>query len=231
MDSNSVPHIRVAILDLGIGNLFSVRQACLYAKMDPVITQDIKELQDADAVIMPGVGAFADAMGSLKRLELISLVRDWIAAEKPFMGICLGMQLLMEYSEEFGMHEGLGIFSGGVKRFEFQQTSECTIRVPEMGWNRIYSPAEKRWDETLLSGLAHNAFMYFVHSYYVVPKDQSLICSVTNYGGTEFCSSISRNNLFACQFHPERSGQRGLMIYENFARSCSAYCYGTHIGR
>lgn len=207
---------RVAILDLGMGNLFSVRQACLHTGMDAVVTSSAADLKTSDAVIMPGVGAFGDAMDGLRRLGLVDVVRDWVSSGKPFFGICLGMQLLMERSEEFGDHEGLGILPGRVVRFSFPPSSGPKVRVPEMGWNRI-GQAGMDWGKTPLVDVNDGSYMYFVHSYYVVPSDKSVVCSETVYGGVRYCSSLRWKNVFACQFHPERSGEKGLQIYRSFA--------------
>lgn len=211
----------VAIVDHGLGNLFSVAQACRATGLAASVTSDRRVIELADAVILPGVGAFGDAMATLCRLDLVSPLRDLAAAGRPLIGICLGVQLLMTESGEFGRHEGLGVIPGHVVPLGNPREGGRRLKVPQVGWNRIASPAgvpADRWAGTLLHGLRDGEFMYFVHSYVVVPQDPSVILSTTRYGDVEFCSSVSSGNIFACQFHPERSGQRGLDIYGNLRR-------------
>jgi glutamine amidotransferase len=220
--------IRAAIVDHGLGNLFSVKQACEYAGMSALITPSYKDLMAADVVILPGVGAFGDAMSALNRLDLIAPLREIGASKKWLVGICLGQQLLMTESCEFGVHEGLDIIEGTVVPFENLAETDGVdgiprkLKVPQVGWNRIRAPKSpgstaEVWAGTPLSGLSDGAYMYFVHSYYVVPTQEEVIRSTTQYGQVEFCSSLQYNSTFACQFHPERSGVQGLEIYKNIA--------------
>jgi len=214
---------RVAIVDFSLGNLFSVKQACEYVGLQAHITSTRKGIETADAVILPGVGAFGDAMASLRKLDLVDLLRDLAASDIPLMGICLGVQLLMTESYEFGSHQGLGIISGPVVRFDNPQEDGKILKVPHIGWNRIYRGKDNRdegadpWTDTLLAGLAEGQCMYFVHSYIVQPEDPAVILTTTHYGHIEFCSGLRKGNVFACQFHPERSGSQGLKIYRNLA--------------
>jgi glutamine amidotransferase len=157
-------------------------------------------------------------MATLRRLKLVDALREMVASGKPLVGICLGMQLLMTRSEEFGRHEGLGILEGEVVRLEPPRAGDMTLKVPQVGWNRILKPSAHSWEGTPLEGLPDGAWMYFVHSFYVKPAEASLVCARTRYGPIEFCSSLRDENIFACQFHPERSGPEGLMIYRNIAR-------------
>ena len=210
---------RVAIIDYRMGNVFSVKNACNAVDLYAEITSSKKEVLKADALILPGVGSFGEAMQTLRELDLVETIKD-AALSKPFLGICLGMQLLMKGSHEFGYHEGLGIINGDVVRFE--NLGDCIggeIKIPHIGWNRIYNIErdynKKEWHNSLLKGLYNEEFMYFVHSYYVRPEDSNVVLSVSRYGNIEFCSSLSSDHIFACQFHPERSGPRGLKIYEN----------------
>ncbi|MDP3245022.1 MAG: imidazole glycerol phosphate synthase subunit HisH [bacterium] len=212
----------IAIVDYKMGNLFSVKRACEYVGLCATITSEKAVILDADAVILPGVGAFGDAMAALQQLELVKLLLDVISSNKPFFGICLGMQLLMTESYEFGQHSGLGVFKGTVKRFtQPMEASGRILKVPQVGWNAIYSSKNGdnngRYNGPMLEGIRDGENMYFVHSFYVIPEDKTLITSFSRYGETKFCSSIARHNVFACQFHPERSGLRGLDIYRNFA--------------
>lgn len=210
---------KVAIIDYQMGNLFSVSRMCEYVRLMPIITSNISEIMTADAVILPGVGAFGDAMDNLRRLDLINPIKDFIYLGKPFMGICLGMQLLFSRSEEFGVHNGLDIIKGNVIRFPLKGEMGSKIKVPHIGWNKIYRPSftqDDYWEATPLQGLANDRYMYFVHSFYPVPDDSSAELSMTTYEDVEFCSSVHFNNIFAFQFHPEKSCLDGLAVYKNF---------------
>lgn len=207
----------VAIVDHGLGNLYSVKHACEYVGLRAIITPDKREVLAADAVILPGVGAFGDAMATLHRLDLVTVLQDITASPKPLMGVCLGVQLLMTESREFGRHKGLGVFEGEVVRFNHPKESERELKVPQIGWNHVCRTGDDAWRGTLLDGVRDREYMYFVHSYVVRPQDSSLILATTCYGQMEFCSSLGRGNVFACQFHPERSGAPGLSVYRNLA--------------
>ncbi len=210
----------VAIIDYGMGNLFSISRACEMSGMDTCITAQAKMIHAADAVILPGVGAFGSAMAQLKELDLISPICDIVAKGMPLLGICLGMQLLFEESEEFGRHKGLGIIRGLVRRFPNISSSGARIKVPQVGWNRINKSSGREWDDTLLCSVPDEAYMYFVHSYYCVPADHVTTLSTTSYGGIQYCSSLHYGNVQAFQFHPEKSAARGLSIYAALAQSC-----------
>jgi len=206
---------QVAIVDYDMGNLFSVKHACESVGLKASITASRQEILAADAVILPGVGAFGDAMATLVRLQLVDVLRQVAVSGKPLVGICLGMQLFMTRSYEFGCHEGLGIIEGEVVRFESPAEGAARLKVPQVGWNHIHGNGA--WKGSLLDGLQSGEFMYFVHSFYAIPADSRVVLSTTRYGHIEFCSSLSHGNVFACQFHPERSGPQGLRIYHNFA--------------
>ena len=207
-----------AIIDYGMGNLFSVRQACRKTGIDAQVTSKKDDVDKADALILPGVGAFGDAMRVLRKLDLISSIKQSIMQNKPFLGICLGMQLLMQRSHEFGRHEGLGVFEGDVVQFKHpRDEQENKLPIPEMGWNRILPYHRKSWSKTLLQGVRRAEYMYFVHSYFPRPKNTKIILTTTIYGTTTYCSTIEYNNIFACQYHPERSGLEGIKIYKNFS--------------
>ena len=220
---------QVAIVDYGRGNLFSVSQACEQAGLEAVFTSSSKEIMAARAVILPGVGAFGDAMETLTKLDLVSPLRDIAASPKPLIGICLGMQLMMTESQEFGTHRGLGIIEGDVLQFDSSKGDSRAFKIPQVGWNRIYTGTpgfddddtgteSVTWRSPALEGLNNGEYMYFVHSYYPRPVDQRVVVSTTQYGGIDFCSTLSLGGVFACQFHPERSGPAGLRIYQNLAR-------------
>jgi len=208
---------KIAIIDFGMGNLFSIKNACAKAGLEAEITHDQNAVLRADAIILPGVGAFGKAMDTLEQYGLLEAIKAKINDGSPFVGICIGLQLLMEESEEFGTHKGLGIIKGKVIRFQDTDHRE-RIKVPHVGWNRVkLCRPNYEFAASLMSGIRDEEYFYFVHSYHVVPEDRSVILSVTKYGGKEFCSSIHYQNIFACQYHPERSGVEGLKIYQNLA--------------
>lgn len=212
-----------AVVDYGLGNLYSVQQACASVGIESHITAHHTTIVSADAVILPGMGAFGDAMDNLRRLAMVSLLRDLAASGKPMLGVCLGMQLFMSESFEFGQHEGLDLIAGDVVRFESPietraidgKPHDFALKVPQIGWNAL-CPA-RDWDGTLLGNVIPGTPMYFVHSFYVRPTDPTVALSTSRYGNIHFCSSLQHGNLFACQFHPERSGLPGINIYRQFA--------------
>jgi imidazole glycerol-phosphate synthase subunit HisH len=197
----------IAIIDYGMGNLRSVQKGLERVGAVAEVTRDPDRIADAAGVVLPGVGAFGACMENLRAFGLVDTVRGVIERGTPFFGICLGMQLLFEESEEFGPVRGLGIFPGRVVRF----ADTAGLPVPHMGWNQI----RKRQDMPHLRGIDDGAFVYFVHSYYVVPADASLAATTTDYG-SEFTSAIAKDNVFATQYHPEKSQAVGLKILENF---------------
>jgi glutamine amidotransferase len=198
----------IAIIDYGMGNLRSVQKGFERVGHQAVVTSDPAVVAQADKVVLPGVGAFEDAMAELRARGMVRPVLAAIDAGKPFLGICLGLQLLFDVGYENGRHEGLGVLRGEVLRFELPRD----FSVPHMGWNQL----EIRRRPPALEGLAEGTFVYFVHSYYVVPQDPAVVATETDYGG-RFCSSIWRENVFATQFHPEKSQADGLRILKNFA--------------
>ncbi len=200
----------VAIVDYKMGNLHSVQKACATVGLAATIVSTAQALRQAQAVILPGVGAFGMAMAHLQRMRLTKALKESALSGKPFLGICLGMQLLFEKSEEFGDHAGLGIFKGRVRPFP------KTLTVPHMGWNELHF--KKR--HALMQGIREGTYMYFVHSYYCDPQDQSIVLATTNYG-TEVTAAVSRDNICAMQFHPEKSQAEGLKVYQNLARRLS----------
>lgn len=209
---------QIVIVDYQLGNLFSVNQALLNVGANILISSDQEVIRRADAIVLPGVGAFSDAMKNLKDLDLIEILNHKINIEKvPFLGICLGLQLLFTASKEFGNHDGLDFVSGTVERFNNHNESDFSkVKVPQISWNTISQTDHTNWQNTPLELIDDRTDMYFVHSYYVKPLDQGTILSVTNYGGIEYCSSILKDNIFACQFHPEKSGAKGLDIYRKW---------------
>ncbi len=210
--------IHVAIVEFGLGNLFSVKAACEHAGMIAEVTADPVAMAGADAVILPGVGAFGDAMSELRRRDLVAPIRDLAAQKKPLVGICLGLQLFMSEGLEFGRHDGLNLIEGDVIRFDKPKGAYGDLKVPQVGWNRVNRPDELRWENTPLARQSSGVYQYFVHSFYARPTDPSVVCATTTYGDVTYCSSIQRENIFACQFHPERSGKDGLAMYQEMKR-------------
>ena len=198
----------ITIIDYGMGNLRSVQKAFEKVGHQAIVTRDPAQVAAATKVVLPGVGAFEDAITELRRLDLVRPVLETIDSGKPFLGICLGLQLLFDVSYENGEHRGLGVLAGEVVRFELPKE----YSIPHMGWNQISIPRRP----PILQGIEEGTYFYFVHSYYVVPKDREVIAAEADYPDP-FCSMIWRGNLFATQFHPEKSQAEGLRILENFA--------------
>jgi glutamine amidotransferase len=196
----------IAVVDYGMGNLGSVCNALRYLGCEVEVTSDPNLIAGAGGVVLPGVGAFGDCISNLRDYGLVDVIRRVIAEDRPFLGICLGLQMLFSESEEMGRYQGLGVIPGRVVRFTHD------LKVPQIGWNEI----RIRRQCPHLEGVEDGSYVYFVHSYHVVPDQEPVIATTTNYG-YEFCSSIARGNLFACQFHPEKSHTVGLHILENFS--------------
>lgn len=212
---------QIALVDYGRSNLFSVQHALESINADVVITSDPEAVVAADKLIIAGVGAFGDGMDGLRRNNLIEAVREFVQQGKPLLGICLGMQLFFEEGEEFGLHAGLGLIPGRVVRLTAAATDGGKLKIPHIGWNRLLPPTKHGavgiWRRSgLLDGVEPGEFMYFVHSYIVAPDDRQVIAAETEYGVNRFCSVVIKDNIAGCQFHPERSGIAGLMIYRNF---------------
>ncbi len=202
----------IAIIDYGMGNLRSVQKGFEKVGFDAVVTSDPKVVLEAKKIVLPGVGAFRDCMHNLEQGGFVEPILKVIDDGRPFLGICLGLQLLFTESEEFGLHKGLGVIPGRVIRFpEGMMYEGERLPVPHMGWNQITltncSP--------LFAGIEDGTNVYFVHSYFIKPDDASVIAATTSYG-IDFCSSICKDNLFATQFHPEKSQEKGLGMLKNF---------------
>jgi glutamine amidotransferase len=197
----------IAIIDYGMGNLRSVQKAFEKIGAEAVVTSDEATIESASALVLPGVGAFGDAMANLREAGLVGSIYRAIEEGKPLLGICLGMQLLFEISEEMGIHRGMGIFKGRVVRFR------VNLKVPHMGWNQIHI----RRPDLLLRGVADGSYVYFVHSYYVQPADPKIVLATTDYE-IDYASIIGRDAIYGIQFHPEKSQDVGLMILHNFAK-------------
>lgn len=199
----------ITIVDYGMGNLRSVQKALQKVGAQAMISSDPAEVGRADRLILPGVGAFGDGMAHLRQRQLVDPIKRFIDSGKPLLGICLGQQMLFEWGEEDGGHGGLGLLPGKVVRFRLD---DPTLKVPHMGWNALFIPRP----DPMLAGINNGDCVYFVHSYYAQPADASLIAATADYGGP-FCAAVRRNNIFATQFHPEKSQKVGLKILANFA--------------
>ncbi|HIV12000.1 MAG TPA: imidazole glycerol phosphate synthase subunit HisH [Candidatus Pullilachnospira stercoravium] len=202
----------IALIDYDAGNMKSVEKALQLLGQETVVTRDPDEIYRADGVILPGVGSFGDAMENLRRFGLLEVIRRVTEQGTPFLGICLGLQLLFESSEESPGVEGLGLLPGKILRIPAGEGR----KIPHMGWNDITFPHPGR----LFAGVAEHSYVYFVHSYYLKAEDPSIVTAVTRYG-TGIHASVEKGNVFACQFHPEKSSDVGLQILKNFAAICA----------
>ena len=203
---------KIVIIDYGMGNLRNVQRGFERIGLEAKLTRNKKEIQRASAIVLPGVGAFKDCMINLEKYGMVESLLRSIEKGKPYLGICLGLQILFSESEEFGSHKGLDLIKGRVVRFK----PDPEHKVPHMGWNTV----EIEREVPMLQGIVSGDFFYFVHSYYVIPEEKQWISSFTNYG-LSFVSSIWKENIFATQFHPEKSQHKGLKILENFVKSIS----------
>jgi len=201
---------KIVIIDYGMGNLRNVQRGFERIGLEAKLTRNKKEIQRASAIVLPGVGAFKDCMINLEKYGMVESLLRSIEKGKPYLGICLGLQILFSESEEFGSHKGLDLIKGSVVRFK----PDPEHKVPHMGWNTV----EIEREVPMFQGIESGDFFYFVHSYYVIPEEKQWISSFTTYG-KRFVSSIWKDNLFATQFHPEKSQQKGLRILENFVKS------------
>ena len=206
----------IVIIDYGRGNLRSVQKSLEINGIKSEISSSAEQIYNAKGVIFPGVGAFRDAMEALKQRGLIEPLKQFIESGKPFLGICLGLQLLFEYGTEYGKTAGLAVFEGKVIKFRSKK-----LRIPHMGWNRVHFKS----DSKLFEGIKQDSYFYFVHSYYAEPKYKNEILAKTEYG-CQFSSAINRENIYAVQFHPEKSAENGLKIIKNFGEIVNEYHSG-----
>jgi len=210
--------VDVAIIDYGVGNLRSVQKAFAAGGHNAVITHDPEVIRAAPRVVLPGVGAFGAAVDTLRAVGLESVAKEAAASGRPFLGICVGMQLLFTESEEMGLHRGLDIVPGRVLHFAERNLgpAACGVKVPQIGWNALSFPTSGNGTE-LFAGLEEGSMVYFVHSYYCAPGDPAAIAATTDFIAP-YCSAVARGNVYGLQFHPEKSGAVGLRILDNFAR-------------
>jgi glutamine amidotransferase len=199
--------VKLIVVDYGAGNLRSVTIALARLGFDPLVTSEPEAVEGADVVILPGVGAAADTMSNLVQRRLVEPIREYIASGRPFLGVCMGLQVLFSVSEEGGEHLCLDILPGRVRRLPEG------LKVPHMGWNDV----QQRSQHPIFEGIPDGAFFYFVHSYYAQPKDASVVVGETEYGAT-FPAVVAKDNIVATQFHPEKSAECGLRLYDNFLR-------------
>ncbi|MCM8765797.1 MAG: imidazole glycerol phosphate synthase subunit HisH [Candidatus Omnitrophica bacterium] len=209
----------IVIVNYRMGNLRSVAKAFEVMGAEVLVSDKIRDLRQARAIVLPGVGAFGQGMKHLRELGIIPVLKEEINKGKPFLGICLGLQLLFTYSEEHGIHRGLNIIAGKVKSFPKR------LKVPHMGWNQVKIQNSKfKIRNLIFAGIPDNSYFYFLHSYYVVPEDKRIILATTDYG-VKFASLIQKDNIFGVQFHPEKSQELGLKILKNFLVLSSKYNY------
>jgi glutamine amidotransferase len=208
---------KVMVLDYGVGNLLSVKRGLEYFGAEVKITSDYREIRNADRLVFPGVGAFPNAMHNLEKLDLIDPIKKFVKTGKPFMAICLGMQLLMDESDEFQITKGLGIIKGNVTKIPSKNAQDISHKVPHIGWSKI-QPGKylSNWDSTLLQNNRTHDYAYFVHSYHVLPLEPKNILATTNFNGIDIVAALNSENITAFQFHPEKSSTTGLKILNRF---------------
>jgi len=205
--------VQITVIDYGIGNVHSVLNAFRHEGADAVLSADPEVIRKAERLVLPGVGAFGDGMRELSKRQLIEPLREAVAKGTPLLGICLGMQLLLSESEEFGRHEGLGFIPGTVKRIE----PTGGEKIPHIGWNRLLQPEGRSWSGSLLEEVPVSTSVYFVHSFTAVPNDERHRLADTSYGGFRIAAAVQKDNVTGCQFHPEKSGTAGLMMVRRFS--------------
>jgi len=206
------PH--VTVVDYGMGNLLSVTRALEHCGAQVTTERSPLFIAKADRLVLPGVGAFGNGMAELRQRNLVDAIRNYAATGRPLLGICLGMQMLLDGSDEFGASDGLGLIPGWVRKLPAQSG----IKLPHIGWSGIRPLAGREWGSTLLEHVAPGQEVYFVHSFHADPQDSSHRLAETPYGAFQFCSVVKRNNITGCQFHPEKSGETGLSMIRNFLK-------------
>jgi glutamine amidotransferase len=210
---------RVIVIDYGMGNLLSVTRMLEFCGAKVDITDSPDQISTAERVVLPGVGAFADGMKELKRKNLLEPVLHFVSKDRPFLGICLGMQMMLDISEEFGVHKGLGLIAGKVTMIPQTGLNGNSHKIPHIGWNGLQMPDNRKsWKGTILEGIEPGKFVYFVHSYAVVPENNIDELAYCRYNGLHLGAAINSGNVYGCQFHPEKSGEVGTRIIRNFLK-------------
>jgi len=209
--------IKITIIDYGMGNLFSIARALNYVGADTLITNDPSKISSSDRLILPGVGAFGFGMKELEKRSLIEGINDFVKTGRPLLGICLGMQLLLSKSYEFGLHKGLGLIRGKVVRFKDPKPKGEFFKIPHIGWNKIaFSSENYSKTDSIVRNISSGSFFYFVHSFIALLNDKADTVAESQYGSDRFCSILNKDNVWGCQFHPEKSGKIGLKLLDNF---------------
>lgn len=209
----------VTIVNYGIGNVLSVARAFESCGVEAVLTDDPEQIVHADYLVLPGVGAFADGMSELTTRNLVEAIQCFAKKERPFLGICLGMQMMMDYSEEFGRHTGLGLIKGAVKRITSNSdliNNQERYKIPNVGWYEIYPPQNNKWNNSILKNCQGGSSVYLVHSFAAEPDREENSLAYYQYGNQKICAALQSGTLYGCQFHPEKSGEIGLKIIDNF---------------
>lgn len=205
--------MRIVIIDYGVGNIKSIKNAFENQGASVIVSREREDIIGADGLILPGVGAFSHAMNNLNKYGLVDIIKDYVETKKPLLGICLGMQMLLEGSEEFGYTKGIGLIEGKVIRLPLNQSN--IQKLPHISWNGI-QPKDIKWQHTILDSVDKDSDMYFVHTYVAKPNNTKEILAITKYFNNEFCSALKKDNIYGCQFHPEKSSSIGLSIIRNF---------------
>ena len=206
----------VTVIDYGIGNLLSVARAFAHCGVHVNLSADPNQIINADFLVLPGVGAFANGMAGLKERGLVEPIKEFVTRERPFLGICLGMQMMLDRSEEFGEHTGLGLIPGTVVAISPIGADGAPHKIPYIGWNEIVPPPSISWENTIFRRTPHKTSFYFVHSYAAVPVSPLHRLADSNYDGLTIAAAIRKDNLYGCQFHPEKSGQHGITVLKSF---------------
>jgi glutamine amidotransferase len=205
------------VVDYGMGNLLSVARMLEFCGAKVDITDSPDQIALAERIVLPGVGAFADGMQELKRKHLLEPILHFVSKNRPFLGICLGMQMMLDISEEFGVHKGLGLIAGKVTMIPQRDLNGNFHKIPHIGWNGLLMPdSRKSWKGTILEGIESGKFVYFIHSYAVVPENSADELAYCRYNGLHLGAAINSGNVYGCQFHPEKSGRVGVKIIQNF---------------
>ena len=209
--------MNIVIVDYGIGNVKSIMNAFENQGKKAILSRERDIILKADGLILPGVGAFSHGMNNLNKYNLVTIIKEYVKTGKPLLGICLGMQMLLEESQEFGDTKGIGLIKGKVIKLPVEKSNR--IKLPHISWNAIQSK-NIEWENTILNGIRANSNMYFVHTFVAKPENEDEILSKTDYFNVEFCSSLKKDNIYGCQFHPEKSATHGLIIIKNFINIC-----------